>query len=1133
MIKRKTTIILLILFPLLIFVGFSAWIIMSEVTFKPERKVSELVEYFGTYQETIYNKQEQVPKQISGTPIEENRITYKYKLENAKQFIIGKPINAGIYDVVISVTDMGECQVKFKINQKIINLGTEQCISIEYGKNNGQDRYWAGMQSLISNQIQFFDENGADYNLELSEYSIIGMQNGDFYYTNESDKNGKAYKEKYNLLQTTSNIIGSTYSATIKVDDNYLLDKENTISIKYKTVQVDSNIYTIEEALDKSGDIILLGDSTANNTVFTAFTSLDYYKDSKYKYTLSSSSKLWITNDGTTTLTTTGTSGNTIYSVLYIPQKVTLEAYGEINVCGVMAVNSHCTYNRGVLFNNGIINIYNTLNSYGFINGDGRINANANTTITDIMRFYNFTSGGPTLSMSNGKIFPLTCYSIHNISCELKIDNQAVYRVAYNIELTGVGNINGFLTLVGKGGLFDLSDGYVIKNVEDTTGTFYDNKDKISNYNMTNQDITQRDVIDIYGTFSDNIVDITKAGKGIKTGKDYAMPIGFMNISLKRDNMGNIGNGTLSENSYKFLPGSRMQIDEGATLTISDGINIIFYDSTYDDTFDYSNAQGIQYVTKHSKWYASGRDDIGAQLIVNGKLISNGRLGGFIQTTSSTGQIHLSSNVATLKKMTKLTYTTADRFTIVLGGTTITSIDDTVYAQIYLYENSQVNDELQNAQAGIYYSIVDENGKNGWVAGTNTKIFLFEFYDDDKLIATKEILSLSDEYIITGLEYFCEKQFYDFIEWKDENGNSIKNKTISDTSNVIKCYAYFELTEYEFYYYGEYNHADITNELEFLDKIEKFTIANFIDDKLNITTKALYNNKYFNGWYITDGKEDKILIRHLTLNQLVLLIENYGNRIPIYCEFMDNQFFIVQFVDDNLEHTNFETIQVENGKTIDIDFYSNELIEYDLKLNYPRYFIGWYTEPNGKGTEFTSNSTVTSELTLYAYWGAKNNITYSYLQNQVEEVKVYWYKMGTNVDITYSPSIEGYTLDGWKTSSGDIYSKDAIDTNTFSEDVTLSANLSINQYTIYISGSGYSKVIIRANGKEVSNGDKVDYKSTITIEIPNVKLVGTKTTTCTIKELNKTIENSKVVGGTGSATYDFEMKAFDIHIEIL
>lgn len=1129
MLNKKTIIILLILFPLLIFVGFSAWIIVSEVTFVPERKVSELVEYFGTFQETIYNKYEQVPKQISGTPIEEEKIAYKYKLESSKQFITGKPIDVGTYDVIISVDGMGECQVKFKINQKIIHLGNEQCISIEYGKNNGQDRYWAGMQSLIANRIQFFDATGENYNLDLSEYSVIGMQNEDFYYTNANDKEGKAYKEKYNSLETTTNIIGSTYLATIKVDDNYLLDQGNTIFIKYKTVQINSNIYTIEEALEKNGDIVLLGDNTANNTVFTAFTSLDYYKDFKYKYALSSSSKLWITYDGTKTLTTTGTSGSIIYSVLYIPKKVTLDAYGEINVCGVIQTNHHSTYNRGVLFNNGIINVYNTLNSYGFINGIGRINANDNSTITDIMRFYNFTSGGPTLSMSNGKIFPLTCYSIHNISCELKIDSNAIYQVSYNIDVTIA--LSGYLTLVGKGGLFDLSDGYVIKSVEDTTGSFYTDRDKISKYSVTNQDITQRDIINIYGSFSDNIIDISTAGKGIKTGKDYAMPIGFMNISLKRDDMGNVGHGVLSQNSYKFLPGSRMQIDEGATLTISSGINVIFYDETYDDTFDYSSASAIQYVTKHDKWYASGRDDIGAQLIVNGKLISNGGLGGLIQTTSSTGQIHLSSNMATLKKMTKLTYSTTDKFIIGLGGTTTTTVDDTVYAQIYLFKNNLVNDESENAQKGIYYAIIDENDKKGWVTSENAKIFVFEFYDEDTLVTRKEILSPTNEYTITGLEYFYDKLFYDFLEWRDENGNTIKNKIITDTSQVIKCYAYFELTEYHFSYFGEYNDNDITNELVFSDKIEKFTINDFINNILNIDTKASYDDKYFNGWYLGIDKINGILVDHITIDQLILLIETFGNRIPLYCEFTDIQYFLIQFDDGNAEHTNFDSISVENGKTFDVDFYSNELMEYDTLKEYQYYFVGWYTSPNfTEGTEFTSDSIVDKNIILYAKWGQKNKITYQYPENQIIE---YWYKMGTNVNITYDCSIIGHTFHGWETSNGEMYLKDDITTSTFSTDITLSANLTINQYAIYINGSGYSKVTIKANGKEINSGDKVDYNSTITIEIPNVQLLlWTKTTTCSITELKKTITNSKTIGGSGSATDSFIMPAFDVHIEI-
>lgn len=1126
MLKKKIVLILLLVFPLLVLVGFSTWIVIYEVKFQPERKVSELVEYFGTSQETTYNKSEQVPKQIDGPIIDTSRISYKYKLANEKEFAsYGGPTNAGTYDVLITVEGMGECQVRFVIHKQFIKLGDDQCISIEYGKNAENERQWAGMQQIISSQIQFYNEKSEEYKLESSDYTVVGIQNGDFYYSSDN-----AFKNKYNTLETTDKIIGSTYLSEIKIlNNNYLLIGRDTVIVKYKTVQVNDTLYTIEDALNNDGDIVLLGDSTANNTVFTAFTSLDYYKEFNYKYTLTQDSKLWITYDGLKTKTArydSSTHKNTIYSVLYIPQKVTLDAKGEVNVCGVMAANNHRIYTRGVLFNNGTINIYNTLNAYGFVNGTGRINANPNSNIIDVMCFYNFTSGGPTLSMSNGKIFPLTCYSLHNISCELKIDYKATYQVAYDISITV--DIAGNLTLVGVGGLFELSDGYVIKNVEDTTGTFYKNKGKISSYNITNQDITQRDIIDIYGKFKDNIVDISKSGQGITTGKDYAMPIGFMDISLKKDNEGNIGNGVLSANSYKFLPGSKMQINYGASLTISDGINVIFYDESYDDTFVYSNASAIQYITKHKVWYESGRTDIGAQLIVNGTLISNGNIGGLIQTTDSTGKIIIYKNVATLKIMTKLTYDgTADKFTILTGGTTAEVDDSTVKARAYLYKNDIVGDNEENIAIGTYFSIIDTNGKIGWVTEENTKNFQFEFYDGNTKLAEKNILSLDNEYTITGMEYSYDKQFYRFIEWQDENGNSLKNQIISDTTITIKCYAYFQPKEYNFEYFGEYNGNNITEYLEFSNQMENFTIENFIDGVLNITTEVLYNDKYFNGWYILIGENKIGPIDNIQIGQFKTLVDNYGDIIPLFCRFNDTQYFSITFEDNNVEHEDFKTISVENGKNVNLDSYNNGLRIYDTKTNYDRYFVGWYTTPNFiDGTEFTDNIAVTTSLTLYAKWETKTKITY---QDGEELIKEYWYKNGTNIDITCEYSKEGYTFDSWnkkQDGTGTSYLNEDIGTSTFTDDIILYAQFKVNKYEITIKkGENVKEVKIKVDGTEVSTPIKADYNSIITVEFTfNANYELDK---CVVTEIGT--GKSYTLDGSGKT---FTMPAADVEIDV-
>ena len=135
--KKSILSLLFVIFPILVVVGMSTWIIIYEVTFSPTYVASSISEFFGVSQETIYNGEEQVPVQKMGDPIPVENILYKYKLESEEedQYISGKPIDAGIYDVIIEVQDVGECKVKFTIKPKEIKLLEQQIVQMDYDSN--------------------------------------------------------------------------------------------------------------------------------------------------------------------------------------------------------------------------------------------------------------------------------------------------------------------------------------------------------------------------------------------------------------------------------------------------------------------------------------------------------------------------------------------------------------------------------------------------------------------------------------------------------------------------------------------------------------------------------------------------------------------------------------------------------------------------------------------------------------------------------------------------------------------------------------------------------------------------------------------------------------------------------------
>lgn len=126
-------------------------------------------------------------------------------------------------------------------------------------------------------------------------------------------------------------------------------------------------------------------------------------------------------------------------------------------------------------------------------------------------------------------------------------------------------------------------------------------------------------------------------------------------------------------------------------------------------------------------------------------------------------------------------------------------------------------------------------------------------------------------------------------------------------------------------------------------------------------------------------------------------------------------------------------------------------------------FGGWYTEQNGAGTQFTAETGITGDITVYAKLTA-NTYRISYNANTTDTVT----NMPTaNQDKTHGlavqldtakPTREGYTFLGWGTTAtataasyqpGDMYSVD--------QDITLYAVWQQKTYTItFSSGEGYS-----------------------------------------------------------------------------
>ena len=193
-IKKKYLSLIILLFPLLITIGFASWVIIYTIEFQTEYKRQPVSELYGITQSTTFNDEEQVPIPLNDISLEslgisEDEIEYSYKLTKDKNFISNsKPIDAGEYDVRIKIegsdngTYDGVCQVKFTIKKRKIKL-KNNIININYGELGTSDQ-WTELYNILlydsSNNgeraIKFVDENGVeDSILTTTSYKFTSM----------------------------------------------------------------------------------------------------------------------------------------------------------------------------------------------------------------------------------------------------------------------------------------------------------------------------------------------------------------------------------------------------------------------------------------------------------------------------------------------------------------------------------------------------------------------------------------------------------------------------------------------------------------------------------------------------------------------------------------------------------------------------------------------------------------------------------------------------------------------------------------------------------------------------------------------------------------------------------------------
>lgn len=908
----------------------------------------------------VYNKTEQRPTAKS-SDLEDDGSTLE---------VTGKQTNAGSYTANASV-DVGHARdytiksgesSSFTIKPLGLSLNN---YSIEKSYDS-TTRTWGSIQDYISKQLSL---NGV-LSGDTVSLLIKGMNDGTFGYGSDTSITGINNNDKTGITSYT-NVVGSTYLVTVALTGssatNYILRTGTPVIFKYKTAIVNGAYYTIEKAItEATGDITFAGDaSNASSFVYTAFSNLasdinPYYEN--YNEYLISGRKLIIpcnTSVSDKKYSRTDKTGN-VYASLYVPSNITINFVGNSKlladgVIGFNQPNTTITCQRGVLYNNGYISIANgcTLDSYGYIKGFGTLDLASGAAATDCMHTYDWPGGSAGSSMYND-VLPTNAWSVHNISCKMKIYAGAEYKAFVYTYLSKdipiIGNVtvdaSPISTLIGSSSssncLFKITSGYVEKEAVPATrwekGT--------ANYNElyfvtgSNQKAGQRDSVKIYGNCEDSILsislDLSIMKVNLETSTSKPATVGFMDISVEEGSKF-----TLTHSDYLFLPGSSLTVKKGATVTIGSNVDVTMA--------TWSEIDGLK---RGFNSYCEDKTD--AKAIVNGAVIVNGSIGGIWETTSENAILNISGGNTTSTYKTMLGYT------------------EPYYAEKTLAATGNINGTINSNFSKTVYVSVNNNGTYYWTEATNVTEFTLNFFDGNNLLETKTMLVVDGtSYIITGNEYKPTKKYYDFVKWTLADGTTAVGKVLNNGES-INLYANWTLHKYDVIYNITYEDCEDLSTGLINGNFDSFTYDDVVN-KLSFVD-AIDGTLFFDGWYIDPDCTIKLKNNEITLEEW----EKYGSYVEdgltLYGKFSKNTKYTISFV------TNESSMETPNEQVVSS---ASEVILPDASAfatdkNFTRYLQGWYTTADCQpGTEFSETTLLTSNATLYAKWADKYKITFN------------------------------------------------------------------------------------------------------------------------------------------------------------
>ena len=879
---------------------------------------------------------------------------------------------------------------------------------------------------------------------------------------------------------------GSTYKIDKVTLDNKNFNLTKTeVYLKYKTAKIGDVYYTIEDAINSNvtGDIILASNSSGTDTyVISAFTSLNYYSNK----TFACSKNIIVPHtDGATTYENqkTGQTGN-VGSVLIIPNGVSLTMNSSsLNILAVISQNNTtntCTSaKRGVVMNQGTLTVKNQIKSgkeiipnilaYGYLKGNGNVNVENGATVTDLFHLYDFKGGVITYGIHKNtkEYMPINSYSIHNISCNVRVNTGCVYNTYYEITMGGewFGGIIPVVSTADSAALFKLSSGYIEKraipaesatwkNKKDSTGiTYGESLDKIKG---SNQLAGQKEDIRICGTAVDGSIKITVTLKKIlsvdmETGTNNPLPVPYMDIRVC-----NGGDLSLVNSSYKFMPGSSLTVDNGGKLTLSANAKLVLYSvedcSVLEAPVTYKKSDGTITSYPYSFITRYCIDKVDAYLLINSNNVTlNGGISGKIISEKSGIKLEIKKDSADI--------TVLD---VVHDGATQLWPTNFYYADVTTRNASSARPMKPCGNIIKSYSTAEESF---FSTGTyySTKIGSdYVWFKNSATITyhtnggtlngtsentTQNITLPSGGYISSNLPE-PTRLYHEFNGWYYDSALTKKATAIFASCDL---YAGWTPIQYTIKYNLPYAECGaLVN-----DSLSGTEVKTLTTPPQTITVDG--TEYTFSGWYLNPDRTGDPITEVSAVNA------NGQNTIYVYA-FYRGGTYTVKYNEnpENLKFANNLKVDKPENQTFDkgkavSQAELNSLNSYNENTSFDYYFAGWYLSTDSSKIITSLPSTINGDITLCAKWIKKAQLkielpvfengnrtgnttiydTHKYFYNQKTD-PIGIKNLSTYIDAGYTVP-ENYKFIGFNASSGFTATQDYSNMNNITTKIEVGA----------------------------------------------------------------------------------------------